>query len=181
MEIAVGGERGEQLGQPHVGGLLAPGRPLVQLSFGRKHGRDGVVTGLDLHVTLGDLLGVVERMRVQERPEKLARDVLECELEMCVLKRCVVAGLVDRPRERVTPFGSRGGLVLGDDPLGRVAGPRSRHHVLERPREGVDETNPWWRREKAVALEGRHRLESHYRLNGESVHRVIGSSGDLPR
>ena len=93
-------------------------RLLVESELRRVERWHRVSAGLDLDVTLRDLLGVVEGMRVQERPEKLARDVLESELEMRVLKRGVVAGLVDRPREGVAPFGTRGGLVLGDDPLG---------------------------------------------------------------
>ncbi len=142
---------------------------LVQLPLGQRQGRHGVVAGHNLHVALGDLLGVVKRVRVQKGPEKLARDVLERELEMGVLKRGVVAGVVDRPRQRIASFRTPRSLVLRHDPLGRVAGPRGRHHVLERPRERVDE---------ADAGRGRKEREGPLRLR-ETRHRFVHSSLQL--
>ena len=140
-EVPLRRQRCQQLRQPLVGRLLPPRRPFEHFALGGEHGRNGVLPALNLDVALRDLLGVVERVAVEERPEELPRDVLERELEVRVLERRVVAGLVDRARERVAPLGPRRGLVLGDDPLGRVAGPRRGDDVLERPREGVDETD----------------------------------------
>ena len=52
---------------------------------------------LDVALTL--LLGVVERVAVQERPDELPRDVLETELEVRVLVDGVVTALVGQPAD----------------------------------------------------------------------------------
>src|SRR4029077_7274311 len=92
--------------------------------------------------------------------EELARHVLEGELEVRVLEGRVVAGLVDGFRDGVAGVGPRGGLILGDDSLGRIAGSGRRHDVLVRPVEGVDEPDLRGRRgEPETALgyrEARH-------------------------
>ena len=65
-----------------------------RLAADRRHERARL---LQLDVALTRLLGVVERIRVQERPDELPRDVLETELEVRVLIDGVVTG-VERQR-----------------------------------------------------------------------------------
>ena len=142
----------ENLGQTRVGVLLAAGRPLEQLPLRDRHRRDREVALADLDVALRDLLGVVEGMGVEEAPEKLARDVLQRELEVRVLKGRVVAGVVDRAGDRVAAIGPRGGLVLRDDPLGGIAGPRRRDDVLVGALEGMHEAHPRRRRGEAEGM-----------------------------
>jgi hypothetical protein len=69
---------------------------------------------LQLDVALARLLGVVERIRVEERPDELPRDVLEAELEMCVL----VDGVM--PASKVSaPIVSRCLSVISPAPMTR--------------------------------------------------------------
>ncbi len=58
-----------------------------------------------------------------------------------MLEGRVVPRRVDGPRQRVPPLRLRRSLVLRDDPLGRVAGPRRSDHVLERPLERVHQAD----------------------------------------
>jgi hypothetical protein len=87
---------------------------------------------------------------VEERPDELAADVLERELEVGVLERRVVPGEVDVPGEGVAagaaslPFGRVGDRVAsdlfrGDDPLRAVAGARGGDDAVEGARESVHE------------------------------------------
>ena len=87
---------------------------------------------------------------MEEGPQELPGDRVERELEVRVLERRVVAGLVGRPRDAVALLDALPALLLGevgspgdllglDDPPGRVAGARRRDGVLVRPRERVDE------------------------------------------
>ncbi|MNC88827.1 hypothetical protein D3C83_46900 [compost metagenome] len=64
-------------------------------------------------VALARLLGVVERIRVEEGPDELPRDVLEAELEVRVLVDRVVAG-VERQRADQVAL-AVGHLRDGDD------------------------------------------------------------------
>src|SRR5262249_31476559 len=102
-EVTLRGERREQTRQLCVSLLLSPRGPLVDLPRGRVHGRHGVVAGLDLDISLRDLLRVVEGMAVEKCPQKLTRYVLDGELEMGMLERRVVAGAVDRAGQSVAP------------------------------------------------------------------------------
>ena len=73
-------------------------------------------------VALALLLRVVERKRVQERPDQLAGDARERELEGCVLEHRMVSTVEG---EGADPAALALGHLLGaDDPIG-VAGPRS--------------------------------------------------------
>ena len=97
--------------------------------------------GLDLDVALADLLGVVEGVGVQERPERLAAHGLERELERRVLERGVVARLICAARDAV-PQGDGGVVprdILGRDDARAVASAGGRYGVVERPGKGVDE------------------------------------------
>ena len=87
---------------------------------------------------------------VEERPDELAADVLEGELEVRVLERRVVTGEVDVLRERVAPGaapflllrvgdGVAPDLLRRDDPLRAVAGPGGGDDAVERAREGAHE------------------------------------------
>ena len=96
---------------------------------------------------------------MEERPEELAADVLERELEVRVLERRVVPGEVDVPREGVAPGaaalllgrvgdGVAPDLLGGDDPLRAVAGARGGDDVVEGAREGVHEPHAGRSREE---------------------------------
>ena len=59
-------------------------------SSGPKFGacrRDVGLRAIEADVTLALLLGIIERMRVQEGPDELAADVFQAEFEMGVLDR----------------------------------------------------------------------------------------------
>ena len=163
-EVALTGERRQKLGQAPVRELLASRGRLENLPLRRAHRRYRVIAGLDLDVPLRDLLGVVERVAVQEAPEELPGDVLESKLEVRMLKRRVVAGLVDRLRERVAPVGFRRRLVLGDDAFRRVTRPRRRDNVLERALESVNQAHLRRRRGElelgSRVRNGRHGIRS---------------------
>jgi len=79
--------RRQRRDQPLVRVDLRQRRVLVQGARLAVERRDGVAAGSDLDVALRDLLGVVERVRVEERPDELPRDVLQRELEVGVLER----------------------------------------------------------------------------------------------
>ena len=91
-------------------GVAIPGahdRALVDVAGragDRRHERARL---LQLHVALAGLLGVVERIRVQERPDELPRDVLEPELEVRVLIDRVMTGVERQRADRVA-------LLVGD-------------------------------------------------------------------
>ena len=67
---------------------------------------------VEADVTLALLLGVIERMRVQERPDKLAADIFEAEFEMRVLIDGVMATEVSG--------GADGDALLVGDFLGPI-------------------------------------------------------------
>src|SRR5262249_51316948 len=165
-EVTLRGERREQTRQLCVSLLLSPRGPLVDLPRGRVHGRHGVVAGLDLDISLRDLLRVVEGMAVEKCPQKLTRYVLDGELEMGMLERRVVAGAVDRAGQSVAPVGTRGSLVLGDDAFRGVTGPGGRHDVLEGTLERMDEPDARSRRCEGEgpirSRKGGHRFDSDY-------------------
>ena len=69
--------------------------------------RDVSLRAIQPHVALALLLGIVERMGVQERPHELAADVFQAELEMGVLENRVMAAEVGG-RADIHP------LLLGD-------------------------------------------------------------------
>ena len=83
-------EQGRQLG------VAVPGAQHGRLVDAESLARDGRHEGarfLQLHVPLARLLGVVERIGVQEGPHELPRDVLEPELEVRVLVDGVMPGV----------------------------------------------------------------------------------------
>ncbi len=93
-----------------------------------------------LHVALTGLLGVVERIRVQERPDELPGDVLEPELEIRVLIDRVVTGVKRQRADRVA-------LLVGDfrgsDHARRVARTRRSDRAVERRRRGGSKCDDW--------------------------------------
>ena len=84
-------------------------------------GRDVGLRAVEAHVALALLLGIVEGMRVQERPDELAADIFEAEFEMRVLVDGVMAaeksGGADVDALLVGDF-------FGTDQARRVAGAR---------------------------------------------------------
>ena len=111
-------------------------------------------------VALALLLGVVERMRVQERPDELAADVFQAKFKVRVLVDGVVAGVkrgcADLQALLVGDF-------LGADQARGVAGARGGDGRVEGMREGVAQRDA--RRGglelHAIRLRGCHRLSGH--------------------
>ena len=109
---------------------------LVNLGCAKEiaHVRDVDERAIVADVALALLLGVVEGMGVQERPDELAADVFEAKLEVRVLIDGVVAGV-----ERGGADG--GALLFGDllrtDQARSVAGARGGDGRVEGLREGV--------------------------------------------
>ena len=58
-----------------------------------RNGRNVGVGAIEADITLALLLGIVERMRVKERPDELAADIFEAEFEMSVLVDGVVTAV----------------------------------------------------------------------------------------
>src|SRR5712664_4874368 len=57
----------------------------------KRFGRDVGLRAIEADVALALLLGIVEGMRVEERPDELAGDIFQAELEMGVLVDGVMA------------------------------------------------------------------------------------------
>ena len=116
--IAGGDFRGQQFGEATIPLERAGDRGVVDPLCGgwqvrAKHRRPG-----HLAVALGDLLGVVERMAVEEGPNREAGDVVEHEDERGVLQRRVVPG-----REEVGV--ELQGTIAAVDAIGRLVGRES--------------------------------------------------------
>ena len=97
----------------------------------------------ELYVTLAGLLGVVERIRVQERPDELPRDVLEAELEVRVLVDRVVPG-VEREQANRIALGF-GDFIRANHPR-RIAGPSGRDGAIVRRGGRRTERDDRWAR-----------------------------------
>jgi hypothetical protein len=127
-----GGDRRQRLGQRPVVGAHPLGGGAVDGERLAVEPGDGVAALLDRHVALADLLGVVERVGVQEGPQEVAAHPVEGEDEVGVLEGGVVAGAVEVAGQPVAPLAAphhlvggladAGHLVGADDPLRRVAG-----------------------------------------------------------
>ena len=91
------GIRDEKLGDFAVGVPGPPNRRFVDGPFPRAElcglRRHVSARAVHLHVALRLLLGVIERMRVQERPDELPAHVFQAEFEVCVLKNGVMPGV----------------------------------------------------------------------------------------
>ena len=89
---------------------------------------------IEPHVTLALLLGIVERMRVQERPDELAADIFESEFKMGVLEDRVMAAVIScRAHVDALLFGD---FFRADQARG-IAGTRGSDSGIEGMREGV--------------------------------------------
>ena len=86
------------------------------------------------HVALALLLGIVERMRVQKRPDELPAHVFEAKFEMRVLVDGVMPAV---KRGRADGHALLVGDFLGNDQMRRVAGARRGNGRIERMRERV--------------------------------------------
>ena len=118
---------------------------------------------LQLDVALAGLLRVVERVRVEERPHEMARDVLESELEVRVLIDGVVAGVEG---ERADGVALLLGDLVGADDAGRIAGTRGGNRTVERGGGRGSQCDDWrpvastvsadyrelWRRKPALVV-----------------------------
>ena len=118
------GVRSQEVVEPAVGAPGPQDRPLVHAArLGPQAFGDEGPHLVEAHEALGRLLGVVEGMRVQERPDELPAHVLEAELEVRVLVDRVVAPLEG---EGADGLALGGGDLVGLDDAGRVAGASSR-------------------------------------------------------
>ena len=88
------------------------------------------------HVPLALLLGVIERMRVQKRPDELPADVFEAEFKMRVLKDGVVPA---EKRGRADLQALLVGDFFGTDDARRVAGARGGDGRIVRMREMISQ------------------------------------------
>src|SRR5215469_7176300 len=104
----------------------------------KRNWRDIRLSAVEADVALALLLGIVERMRVQEGPDELPADVFEAEFEVRVLV------------DSVMPAVKRGGadveaLFVGDlfrrDEARRVTSARGGDCGIKRMREGVAESD----------------------------------------
>ena len=91
----------EQHGQLGVPVPRVDDRALVDVERFTGERRDERPRLLQLDVALARLLGVVEGIAVQDAPDELPRDVLESELEVCVLVDGVMARLERECANRV--------------------------------------------------------------------------------
>ena len=102
----------------------------------KRNGRDVGLRAVEADVALALLLGIVERVRVEERPDELAADVFEAEFEMGVLEDGVMAAVESGGADVEA-------LLVGDffgaDEARGVAGARGGDGRIERVREGVAE------------------------------------------
>ena len=98
----------------------------------RLRGRHVGLRAVEPHVALALLLGVVEGMRVQKRPDELAADVFEAEFEMRVLIDGVMAA---EKGGRADVHALLFGDFLGIDQARRVAGARRGDGGIEGMRE----------------------------------------------
>ena len=115
---------------------------------------------IQAHVPLALLLGVVERMRVQERPDELPADIFEAKFKVRVLVDGVVAA-VKRGRADLQA------LLVGDffrpDEARRVAGARRGDGRIVGMREVIaqrDARRSGFKRH-AIRLRRSHRLSGH--------------------
>ena len=111
-------------------GLLVNLRRAEQIA----HVRDVDQRAIQAHVALALLLGVVEGMGVQERPDKLAADVFEAKLKVRVLVDRVVAGVKRGGADRRALLV---GDLFGTDQARRVAGARGGDGRIVGMREGI--------------------------------------------
>ncbi|GBD17730.1 hypothetical protein HRbin27_00216 [bacterium HR27] len=118
----------------------------------RHHGRTG-----HLAIALRDLLGVVERVVMEERPDRQSRDTVEHEDEVRVLERRVMPGCEEVRVERrcALPAGSASGVAVAGEqlehPLDRGGpGPITRPGRGDGEREGMfrrfapHQSDDWW-------------------------------------
>ena len=80
--------------------MILPCQPLhlgfiEQLSFRALKIRREITAAFYFNISLADLLGVIERMRMQEAPDAVARNTFDRKLEVCVLKGSVMPGFVN--------------------------------------------------------------------------------------
>src|SRR6267378_113218 len=104
----------------------------------KRSGRNVGLRAVEADVTLALLLGIVERMRVEEGPDELAADVFEAEFEMGVLVDGVMAAVEGGGADVEA-------LLVGDffraDEARGVAGAGGGDGGIERVSEGVAESD----------------------------------------
>jgi len=122
-------------------------------------------------IALALLLGIVEGMSVQERPDELAADVFEAEFEMGVLVNGVMAavesGGADVQALLVGDF-------VGSNQARRIAGSGGGNRRIEWMRKGVSECDAWGRRLDRIR---RRRTFEHARL-GSHVEKSFYTHGE---
>ena len=123
-------------------------------------------------VALALLLGVVKRMRVQERPDELAADVFQAKFKMRVLVDGVVPGV---KRGRADLQALLVGDFLGADDARRVAGARGGNGRIVWMREMVAQRDA---RRGGLELHA-FRLRRSHRLRGHVSRGILHYSRGL--
>ena len=93
---------------------------------------------IEADITLTLLLGIVERMRVKERPDELAADVFKAEFEMSVLVDRMVAAVEGGGTDVEALLV---GDLLGTDEARGITGAGGGDSGIERVRESVAKRN----------------------------------------
>ncbi len=100
----------------------------------RAFGRHVGLGFVEPHVALALLFGIIERMRVEKRPDELAADVFEAEFEMGVLENGVVSAIKSgRANIDALLFGD----FFGRNDARGIAGSRGGDGGVVRMREGI--------------------------------------------
>src|SRR5262249_23498713 len=124
------------VGPPLRDGVLVYGaRSRVEIQV---HRRDVSLSAIEANVALALLLGIVEGMRVEKRPDELAADVFEAELKMRVLVDGVMT-TVEGSCANVEALLI--GDLLGNNQARGIAGTRRGGGGGKRMKEGVAESN----------------------------------------
>src|SRR5229473_2725914 len=117
----------------------SPGDGLLVGEFGflieeKRKGRHVSLRAIEADIALALLLGIVEGVRVEERPDEVAADVFEAKLEMSVLVNGVMAAVKRRGADIHTLFF---GDLLGADQARGVTGASGGDGGIKRVGEGV--------------------------------------------
>ncbi len=94
------------------------------------------------HVALALLLGIVKRVCVQQRPNKLPADVFKPEFKMCVLINRVMPAVV---RRRANVHALLFGYFFWTNQARRIASARRGNRRIERMRESIAQRDAWRR------------------------------------
>jgi hypothetical protein len=101
-----------------------------------------VAAAFYFNISLAYLLGVIERMRMQEAPDAMARNAFDRKLEVSVLQRGVMTGFINAFSKRRMLFDRD--AFGGDDAFRGIAGARRCYCIFKWVGEGIDK--PYFQR-----------------------------------